>query len=108
MEIASSWRHLTRQVARQLLDSNDTWRQLLDDNDIHTRFVENDKIVSLRPLSQPFVSRWCLHFPNSDDLEELLDGTLTERVAEEILQHEYPMVFAAYSTCEQERRRQDY
>jgi hypothetical protein len=84
--------------ARQLLESNDTWRQLLDDS----RFVDNDKIVSLRPLSQPFVSRWCLHFPNSDDLEELLDGTLTERVAEEILQHEYPLVQAAYSTCEQD------
>lgn len=86
--------------ARQLLESNDTWRQLLESND--TQFVDNDKIVSLRPLSQPFVSRWGLHFTGSDDLEELFDGTLTERVAEEILQHEYPVVFAAYSTCEQD------
>jgi hypothetical protein len=75
--------------ARQLLESNDTW------------FVDNDKIVSLRPLSQPFVSRWSFHSTDSDDLEEidLLQGILTERVAEEIHQHEYPMILVAHSTC---------
>jgi len=78
--------------ARQLLESNDTW------------FVDNDKIVSIRPLSQPFVSRWSFHSIDSDDLEEidLLEGILTENVANEIHQHEYPMILVAYSTCEQE------
>jgi hypothetical protein len=83
--------------ARQLLESNDTW------------VLENDKIVSLRPLSQPFVSLWSFHSTDSDDLEEidLLGGILTERVAEEIHQHEYPMILVAHSTCEQEESFRD-
>lgn len=78
--------------ARQLLESNDTW------------FVDDDKIVSIRPLSQPFVSRWSFHSTDSDDLAEidLLEGILTESVAVEIHQHEYPMIPVAHSTCEQE------
>jgi hypothetical protein len=83
--------------ARQLLESNDTW------------VLENDKIVSLRPLSQPFVSMWAFHSTDSDDLEEidLLNGILAERVALEIHQHEYPMIPVAHSTCEQEESFRD-
>lgn len=83
--------------ARQLLESNDTW------------FVDDDKIVSIRPLSQPFVSRWSFHSTDSDDLEEidLLEGILTESVAVEIHQHEYPMIPIAHSTSEQEESFRD-
>jgi hypothetical protein len=78
--------------ARQLLESDEAW------------FDENDKIVSLRPLSQPFVSRWSFHSTDSDNLEEidLLHGWLGNRVAEEIQEREYPTILAAHSTCEQE------
>jgi hypothetical protein len=83
--------------ARHLLESNDTW--------VH----ENDKMVSLRPLSQPFVSLWSFNSTDSDDLEEigLLEGILTESVAEEIHQHEYPMIPVAHSTSEQEESFRD-
>jgi hypothetical protein len=83
--------------ARQLLESNDTW------------FVEDDEIVSIRPLSQPFVSRWSFHSTDSDYLEEidLLEGIVTESIAEEIHQHEYPMIPIAHSTCEQEESFRD-
>jgi|HubBroStandDraft_6_1064221.scaffolds.fasta_scaffold39025_3 hypothetical protein len=67
-------------------------------------FHEDDKIVSLRPLSHAFVSRWFFESKDSDELTEIdrLDGMLSHGVAEEIQEREYPTILAAHSSCEQE------
>jgi hypothetical protein len=78
--------------ARELLQSEEAF------------FHEHDKIVSLRPLPRPFVSRWFFESKDSDELPEIdrLGGMLGHQVAEEIQEHEYPMILSAHSTCEQE------
>jgi hypothetical protein len=77
-------------------------RSLLQSEEAY--FHDHDKIVSLRPLSRPFVSRWYFDSRDGDELPEIdrLDGMLSHGVAEEIQEHEYPMILAAHSTCEQE------
>jgi hypothetical protein len=77
-------------------------RELLQS--VEAYFREHDKIVSLRPLSCPFVSRWHFDSRDGDELPEIdrLDGMLCHRAAEEIQEHEYPMILSAHSTCELE------
>jgi hypothetical protein len=45
-------------------------------------FRDHDKIVSLRPLSRPFVTRWYFDSRGSDELPEIdrLDGMLSHSV----------------------------
>ena len=65
---------------------------------------ERDRIISLRQLSTSFASRWFFEDEDSEDLVEIdrLSGLLGLSVAEEILQHEYPMIATAHATCDQE------
>ncbi len=65
---------------------------------------EQDQIISVRPLITPFASRWFFEDLDSDDFVEIdrLSGLLGFNVAEEILQHEYPMIATAHATCERE------
>ncbi len=65
---------------------------------------EQDQIISVRPLITPFASRWFFEDLDSDDFVEIdrLSGLLGFNVAEEVLQHEYPMIATAHATCEQE------
>jgi len=84
-------------------ENEDQARQLLQSEEM--RFdPEQDRIISLRPLTTPFASRWFFEDQDSDDLVEIdrLSGLLGFNVAEEILQHEYPMIATAHATCEQE------
>jgi len=65
---------------------------------------QQDRIISVRPLTTPFASRWFFEDQDSDDLVEIdrLSGLLGFNVAEEILKHEYPMIATAHATCKQE------
>jgi hypothetical protein len=65
---------------------------------------KSDEIVSLRPLIGQFVSRWFFEGVNSNELSEIdrLSGMLSHEVAEEISEHEYPMISVAHSTAEDE------
>ena len=57
----------------------------------------------MRPLSGRFRSRWHFERRDSDDMEiDRLGGTLGQEVADEILEHEYPLILTAHATCEQE------
>ncbi len=78
-------------------------RKLLQSDEM--RFdPEQDQIVSVRRLKASFASRWFFEDQDSEDLVEIdrLSGLLGITVAEEILQHEYPMIAAAHAACEQE------
>jgi hypothetical protein len=83
----------TEAAARELLQSEAAWF------DPH-----RNKIISLRPLTTPFVSRWYFEEMNSEELSEVarLSGMFSHDVAEELYEHEYPMISAAYRTAEDE------
>lgn len=79
--------------ARKALESDLAWFKPGD-----------DEIMSLRPVTAPFVSRWFFEDVGSKELSEVarLSGMLNESVAEEIYDHEYPMISAAHRTAEEE------
>ena|SRR5438552_14005007 len=62
---------------------------------------EKQRIATMRPLSGRFVSRWHFERRDSDDMEiDRLGGTLGQEVADEILEHEYPLILTAHATCD--------
>jgi hypothetical protein len=65
---------------------------------------ERDTIISLRPSSRKFVSRWFFDLKDSNDPIEVdrLCGMLGHDLSEEITELEYPMIAAAHATCELE------
>lgn len=81
------------EAARELLQSEEIWFD-----------PETNRIVSLRPLSSSFVSRWFFDDHNSRELNEIdrLSGMLGERVADEVFEHEYPMIAVAHATTDRE------
>ena len=68
---------------------------------------DDDEIVSLRALTSPFVSRWFFEDVNSKELTEVarLSGMLSHDVADELYEHEYPMISAAHRNAEMEEPR---
>lgn len=78
-------------------------RKLFESDEIYFD-AENDRIVSIRNLSTPFVSRWFFDQKDGQDTVEIdrLTGGLGERVVEDVLRHEYPMIVVAHETSDQE------
>lgn len=59
--------------------------------------TETDKIVSIRPLSCSFVTRWSFDRKDSQDTaSDELCGTLALHVTDEIFEHEYPTLVSAH------------
>jgi hypothetical protein len=79
--------------ARTLLESEAAWFD-----------PEDDEIVSLRPLASQLVSRWFFEGVKSKELTEIdrLSGMLSHEVADEISEHEYPMISLAHRSAEDE------
>jgi len=64
---------------------------------------ETDKIVEVRPLSCPFVSRWYFDDKDKDVLRpDKLSGSLAEHVTDDVFRHEYPAIFNAHEQAYQE------
>jgi hypothetical protein len=66
--------------------------------------TDDDRIISLRPLANAFVSRWAFNDKDSKESLEVdhLSGMLGEQLTDEIFDHEYPMISAAHATVEHE------
>ena len=81
------------EMARKLLRSE----EMLFDPD-------QDRIVTVRPLSTAFVSRWFFEDKDSKEVVEIdrLAGQLGENVIDELMHHEYPMIAVAHETVDQE------
>lgn len=79
--------------ARDLLESDTAWFN-----------PDDDEIVSLRPVTTPFVSRWFFEDVKSAELTEVarLSGMLSHDLAEELYEREYPMISAAHRTAQNE------
>ncbi len=94
MEAAALLTPQMKTEARSLLQSDETWFN-----------PENDKIISLRLLSSPYISRWFFEDVHSKELCEIarLSGMVSHDVAEELDQHEYPMIAAAHRAAEHEK-----
>ncbi len=79
--------------ARALLQSEAAWFN-----------PDDDEMVSLRALTSPFVSRWFFEDVKSKELTEVarLSGMFSHDVADELYEHEYPMISAAHRNAEVE------
>jgi hypothetical protein len=79
---------------RMLLESEEAWFK-----------PDDDEIISLRPLTCQFVSRWYFEDVKSNELCEVarLSGMVSHDVAEELYEHEYPMISTAHRTAENEQ-----
>jgi hypothetical protein len=84
-------------------ENEEVARKLLQSEEIYFD-PENDRIVTIRPLSTPFISRWFFDDKDSEDKAEIdrLAGLLGENVVDDVIHHEYSMIEVAHETVHQE------